>query len=283
MLVDASTRAAVAWTGPVAVLCACTLSICTQRIWRRVLGEVTCRWRLPYDLDGAAFSIWIPVYTLTYASALAQLLALAWPDVFVVLDFNTNLGTASTWVHCACWVIFFDGETPKALWAAGAILSGGAATGVAALFTSHAWFEERQLATVLTTAPLALLTGWLLNATVIAWGTARLANSSQGEREACKRPARRAEQSWNVYMQLVRAHYRDAAARAPKKLSWIPVGVAAGMSVLAFLLAEPILLVPTAWALGFQRSWPAPRYLFAMTLLLASGVLTLVRIFLWHV
>ena len=113
-------------------------------------------------------------------------------------------------------------------------------------------------------------------------GTARLANSSQGEREACKRP-RLPEQSWNTYMQLVRAHYRDAAARAPKKLSWIPVGVAAGMSVLAFLLAEPLLLAPTAWALGFQRSWPAPRYLFAMVLLLASAVLTLVRIFLWHV
>lgn len=261
----------VAWVGPVAVLTALVFSLAAQRVWDRLIGEASCRWRLPYFPDARVYAIWGLIYATTVVAVVLQLLAPALPEALAVLDWATNLGWAGAWLCAGAWVIAFDREDGCNFWLAALLLAVGAGSGVAALVVEGAWHRTPaspvRAAAIATTTPLALLAGWLLVALALNVGIAARASGGGPPDVDCPARLRARRLRGRTARQTARAVWaslrRQDDARAPLR-DPAPGGqlplvllalVAAG---LAFAAHEPLLPAPTLLAVLLQRGLRCP-------------------------
>jgi hypothetical protein len=247
-------RPEVAWIGPMAVLAALLFSFAAGRVWDRLVGETACRWRVAYAPDNRIYAIWALLYGGGIVAVLLQWLALALPRELAVLDWWTNLGWAGAWVAGGLWVIVFAREAGCHFWASAVVLACGAASAVVALWSEGAWRAGRsdvRAAAIVTSAPLALLAGWLLVAASLNVGIAIRATSGTPEDcqpyyGAVRRITFRTEQQQRRIVW--RALEREEAARngaQESSLARAPlVLIALVVAALAFVAYEPLLPLP---------------------------------------
>jgi len=279
----------VAWIGPVAVLAALLFSLAAQRVWDRLIGEASCRWRLPYFPDARVYAIWALIYATTVAAVVLQLLAPALPDALAVLDWATNLGWAGAWLCAGAWVIAFDREDGCNFWLAALLLAAGAGSGVAALAVEEAWHRAPaspvRAAAIATTTPLALLAGWMLVACALNVGIAVRASGGGPPDIDCPARLRARRLRGRTARQTARAVWaslrRQDDARAPlrERTAWgqLPLVLLALVAAgLAFAVREPLLPAPTLLATLLQRGLRCPpRWTEAAALLLVAAGATL--------
>ena len=260
------------------MLNAAALSLASSAVWSRNIGETSCKWRRPYSPDGRTFIVWTVIYTTTLASCAAQL-----TGQVPVLGWWTNFFWALAFALCAVWTPLFDGESPEALRAAASVLLAGAAAAVMGVAEERAWMnKELRLELTLLTAPLGLLAGWLCVAAALGWGISNAAlDPLVGPLEECRVPPRRKDESQAQYRARRRVLYRQAYARMPAEVSIVPLGIAAAVAWLAALVPDPLLVVPTAWAVVNLKAFPSCMYLAALLVLSAGVALSLLRAFVW--
>lgn len=259
--------------GPAAVLSGMLLTIASNAVWYRNLGETSCRWRRPYSPDGRAFVIWSFIYLTTLISCICQLVGQT-----PVLGWYTNLSWGVSWTLCALWSPFFDGETPEALRAAASILLAAAAWATLAVSEEVAWSNNSETAEViLLTAPLSALVGWLWVASVLGWGIANAASSADSDAQACLVPPRRADETAYEYRYRRRVLYRQAQVRMPRMVSIVPLLVAVAISTLSALIPDPLVVVPVAWAVVNLSAFPSGVYLTALVVLCVGATVAVIR------
>ena len=249
--------------GPATVLSSMLLSIASNAVWSRNLGETSCRWRRPYSPDGRAFIIWSFIYFTTLISCICQLTGQT-----PVLGWYTNMSWGVSWTLCALWPPYFDGETPEALRAAASILLAAAAWATLAVSEEVAWSNNNEkTACILLTVPLSAFVGWLWVASVLGWGIANAASGADSDAEACYVPPRRADETAYEYRYRRRVLYRQAQARMPTVVSIVPLLVAFAIAILSALIPDPLIVVPVAWAVVNLKAFPSNVYLLALVVL----------------
>ena len=165
-----------AWIGPVAVLAALLFSLAAQRVWDRLIGEASCRWRLPYFPDARVYAIG-PAHLRhdrrRRRAAAAGARAARRAGRARLGDQSRRAGAS---LCAGAWVIAFDREDGCNFWLAALLLAAGAGSGVAALAVEEAWHRAPaspvRAAAIATTTPLALLAGWMLVACALNVGIA---------------------------------------------------------------------------------------------------------------
>ena len=251
--------------GPLAVLSATFLSISSTALWSRNVGETSCGWRTAYSPDGRAFAIWGLIYLYTGVSVVIQLTSL-----LTILGWWSNFFWGLAWVCCARWVPLFDAEYPDALRAAAVVIVCAGTCALVGAWESQMWiaddWEERgkQLAVGL---PLTLLAGWLLTASSLGVGIAWKA-SQPGSYSSCVRvPPKRPDETESEYRYRRRVLYREAYAKAPVEVSYIPFLLAFAIGGLAFAIPDPVLVLPLAWAIVNLQAFPSVMYVGALVVL----------------
>lgn len=262
--------------GPLVVLGALALSLASTAKWRRNVGETSCGWRVDYSPDGRAFAIWwVVIYPGTIVSAVAQLTRLV-----PVLDWWTNFLWAAAWVFCALWVPLFDAESASALRAAMLQILFGATAATAAVWHEGPWVgAPERTARVLLCLPLTTLAGWLIAASAINVGIAWKA-SRPGATATCARvPPQGARESEQSYRRRRRVLYREAYAKAPARVSFVPVVLALGVAGLATGARDPVLPVPLLWAVLNLKAFPSCEYVMAVVICACGTGGAVVRLF----
>ena len=260
--------------GPLAVLSAMFLSLVSSAVWSRNVGETSCGWRTDYSPDGRAFGIWALIYTSTLGVCIAQLTSLV-----PVFDWWAHFFWGLTWVFCALWVPLFDAEYPGALRAAMLQILSAAACATVAVWRAGMWLGEERTGTVNLGWPLTILAGWLLTASSINVGIAWKASQPNATKVCVTVPPQRPGESARDYRTRRRVLYREAYAKAPVVVSFVPVVLAAAIGGLAVLVRDPLLTVPVAWAVVNLKAFPCCEYLVAVLLCGCGSAGAVVRIF----
>lgn len=259
--------------GPAAVLSGALLTIATNAVWFRNVGETSCRWRRTYSPDGRAYGIWYMIYITTMISCIVQ-----FTGQTPVLDWFPNALWALSWTICALWTPFFDGETPMALRAAASLLFVAAGAATLAASTETAWRNrDNRFTMILLTAPLSALTGWLWVAAVLGWGIANAASNPRARAEACYVPPKRTDESEEEYRYRRRVLYREAYARMKPEVSTVPLLVAIAVATLCALIPDPLVAVPVAWAIVNLKAFPSVIYLLALFVLCVGATVAVLQ------
>jgi hypothetical protein len=284
MVLSESVPPYAAWVGPACVLSATLLSSASGWVWRRNIGETSCRWRTAYSPRSRAFAIWSLIYLGTGLSALAQLAARPRSGL-LVLGWWTNALWAAAWGCCALWTPLFDAEVPQALRAAAALLGLGAAAGLAGAAVERPWMlgGAERAAAVLTSAPLTLLAGWLAVAAALGWGIAAKALDPAVDPLVCEAPPRREGEGERAYRERRRRLFRELSKKAPARVSAVPPLLAALVAGLAAAVPDPLYVLPLAWAITNLPAFPSAAYVGALLLLAGGAGVACARALVWNV
>lgn len=251
------------------LLSSLALSIFTLGVFGRHVGESAARYRVSWQPDGRAFSIWWLIYITTFASSLVGLALRAEVDRAALLLWS------GTWVLTAVWVVLFDDQ--QKLVVAALVLLGAFGTSLAALILQQAW-QSQTGEQVLLFAPLSLLSGWLLVASSVGLGSALTCSEpSFGEIKAAN------EVSLRVYEDAT----RDAIFARQKEATTTQVVVVVLLALvggcLALAIPDPLFVWPIVWAVILQRGFPRSCWLWlALAILVAGCVVSVVRVFVWE-
>lgn len=265
--------------GPLTVLSCMLLSIASIRVWRRNIGETSCGWRLDYSPDGRTFAIWSVIYLWTFGAVVAQLTGLVH-----VLDWWTNFFWGVAWVACGLWVPLFDAEYPEALRAAAAMIGAASGWALAGVWHGQLWKADtarqrvEQLAMGL---PLTLLCGWLLTATSLGVGIAIKANGVDAYADCVRVSPRRIDESEEAYRYRRRVFYREAYAKAPARVSLVPLVLSVVVGGLAAAVPDPVLCAPLFWAVLNLKAFPSVVYLLSLVVLACGATAASLRVYVW--
>lgn len=266
--------------GPLALLSALVLSLLSSRVWSRNVGETSCAWRTDYSPDGRAFGIWSVIYLGTVGAALAQL-----TNQVVVFDWGASFFWGLAWVFCALWVPLFDAEYPGALRAAMVQILAAAACATGAAALSRMWLIDagappaQRWEQVALGWPLTLLAGWLAAAAAINVGIAWKASDPDSAQTCVRVPPQRRGESARDYRARRRVLYREAYAKAPARVSFVPVLLATGVGALATWMRDPLYPVPLVWAVVNLPAFPSCEYLATLLVCGCGSAGAVVRIF----
>lgn len=266
--------------GPLTVLSALVLSLISSSVWSRNVGETSCAWRTNYSPDGRAFGIWGVIYLGTVGVAIAQI-----TNAVAVFDWWVSFLWALAWVFCALWVPLFDAEYPGALRAAMVQILAAAACSTGATALSRMWLledgapPEQRVEQVALGWPLAILAGWLTAASAINVGIAWKASDPKASQTCVRVEPRRTGESERSYRNRRRVLYREAYAKAPVRVSFVPVALAVGVGGLATLMRDPLYPVPLAWAIVNLPAFPSCEYLMALLVAGCGSAGAVLRIF----
>ena len=263
--------------GPMSVLSAEALSLVSQGVWSRNVGETSCGWRTDYSPDGRAFGIWSVIYLGTFGVSVAQL-----TNMVKVFDWWTNFFWAMSWAFCTLWVPLFDAEYPGALRAAALQIAAAAACGTGATWRARMWVADTPAGRAEQVAlgwPLTLLAGWLLAAASINFGIAWKASQPNALRTCVRVPPRRGDESEMAYRRRRRVLYREAYAMAPAVVSPVPVVLSLVVGGLAVGARDPVLVTPLMWAIVNLKAFPSFPYLISLLICACGSVGAVLRIF----
>ncbi len=251
------------------LLSSLALSVFTLGVWGRHIGESAARYRVSWQPDGRAFSIWWLLYTTTLAAAIVGL------ALHAAVDQDALLLWSGTWVLTAIWVILFDNQRQLVL--AALVLLAAFGTSLCALLLQQAW-PSHSGEQILLFAPLSLLSGWLLVASSVGVGSALTCARPQFDEVAAQR---------EVDLRIYEDATRDAIFARRKEATTVQVVVVVVLALvggcLAFAVPDPVFVSPLLWAVVNQRGFPRSLSLWlAFAILVAGGVVAAVRIFVWE-
>ena len=241
----------------------------TLGVWGRHIGESAARFRMPYQPDGRAFSIWWPLYVTTVFVAIYGMPAR------VAVDKAALLLWSGTWVLTGVWVLVFDNQRKLVL--AALVLLAAFGTSYAALILQGAW-SSQNVEQILVFAPLSLLSGWLLVASSVGVGSALTCARPQFGEVAAQR---------EVDLRIYEDATRDALFARHKETTTAQLVAVVVLALVggcvAFAVPDPVFVLPALWAVVFQRGFPRSCVLWvALAILVAGGVVATVRIFVWE-
>jgi len=266
--------------GPLAVLCALSLSVVSSAVWYRNVGETSCAWRTDYSPDARAFGIWRLIYIGTVGVVIAQS-----TNLVVVFDWWVHFLWALAWAFCALWVPLFHAEYPDALRAAMLQLVAAAGCATAAAGLSRMWLlddgapTQQRVEQVALGWPLTLFAGWLAAAAAINVGIAAKASAADAAQTCTRVDPQRPGESEASYLARRRVLYREAYARMPVRVSFVPVVLAVLVGGLSTLIQDPLYPVPLMWAILNLPAFPCFEYLVALLLCACGSAGAIVRIF----
>ena len=266
--------------GPLTVLSSLALSATSSWVWSRNVGETSCAWRTDYSPDGRAFIIWSVIYIGTVGVAIAQL-----TNLVVVFDWWVSFLWGLAWAFCALWVPLFDAEYPGALRAAMIQILAAAACSTGAVALSHMWLldegapPEQRGEQIALGWPLTIFAGWLTAASAINVGIAYKASDPNSAPTCARVEPRRATESERDYRNRRRVMYREAYAKMPVRVSFVPVVLACGVGGLATLIRDPLYPVPLIWAILNLPAFPCCEYLMALLVCSCGSAGAVIRIF----
>ena len=267
-----------AWTnwrelfGSLLLLVSVSFSLLMNSFFGRSIGDVSCRYRVPFSPRREAFSIWALLYIWFLVSILVQFLWSANHDEFPNADLRVNALVASAWFLAGLWVVCFARLQRLAL--AAVVLVAAAAAALSAVVLGSGWdmagvqggTRSTQIASI--AVPNALFAGWLAVAASLSIGIALKAGRAP-------RLAR-----WEILMdggdggECGEEDGQDGIAAVLPLL----VGVSAAAAV-AIATKDPLLLLPAAWALAWQRTWVRSATAAIATVVTSGEIVVLLRMF----
>lgn len=251
------------------LLSSLALSIFTLGVVGRHIGESAARYRVSWQPDGRAFSIWWLLYTTTLAAAIVGLALRA------AVDQDALLLWSATWVLTAVWVILFDNQRQLVL--AALVLLGAFGTSLVALLLQQAW-QSQTGEQILLFAPLSLLSGWLLVASSVGLGSALTCDPPAfGEIKAQN------EVSLRVWEDATRDAIFARQKEATTTQNVVVVVLALVGACLTLFLPDPLFVWPIVWAVLLQRGFPRSGWMWiALAILVAGCAVSVVRVFVWQ-
>ena len=250
---------------PSLVLLALGLSLWSSARWRSNITTTACKYRSPASPKRRAFKIWFLIYGATVASCVAQL-----TGDLPVLRWPTNLLWALAWVGCAAWTPLYTPAPTARLHASVIVLLLAAAAAAVAATVEHAWRTKRhRLTRILIAAPVSLLASWLVVAAALSWLTYASARSH---------PVGDAECSTGRLEDARLRQRRLYSRRIPRPpTSPVPLLLAVMVTTFAGLIPDPVLVLPAAWAVLNQRTFPSRINCVALLLLAAGAAVGVAR------
>jgi hypothetical protein len=196
-------------------------------------------------------------------------------EEFPNADLQTNALVASAWFFAGIWVICF--ARLQRLVLAAVVLVAAAAAALSAIVVGDGWnmagvqggTRPVQIASI--AAPNALFAGWLTVAASLSIGIALKA----------RRAPRLAR--WEILMdggdggecsEEAEQDGPDGIATALPLLAGVSAAAAVGIAT-----KDPVLLLPAAWALAWQRTWAIRATAAVAAVVTVGEVIVLVRIF----
>ena len=231
----------------------------------RMIGDVACAWRLSYSPKGPAFGIWGVIYLWTLTSIILQL-AHGYSAPTYIGEPQSNYLMAFTWLLVGIWGVTFgrgaEDDVPGFIGLSAFVLVAAAMLSLGAVGIEQSWRSRNPWKMAGVGAPYALLAGWLC--------VAAAANVGIAIKAATTPPDPRC----------TRGRYRRAWEEDPVDTSsgsaWVPLVLASTVSVGAFLIPDPVLTLPIAWAV-----WNMKRHLknwVALEVLAVTFVATTVQV-----
>jgi hypothetical protein len=231
----------------------------------RRIGDISCAWRLSYSPAGPAFGIWGVIYLWTFASIVLQL-AHGYLAPTYIGEPQSNYLIGGAWALVGVWGRVFgvgaDEDKPGTIGVAASVLAAATLLAVTAVAVEQSWRSGNVAKIVGVGVPYALFAGWLAVATVL--------NASIAYVAATTAPDTRC----------TRGRYKDRLLTEPIESSawsrYVPLSVAVAVSIVAFLMPDPVLVVPVLWGIYNMRrtlqNW------VAMEVLVVTCVATSVQV-----
>lgn len=233
----------------------------------RRVGDTACAWRLSYSPASPAFGIWAVIYIWTIGSIVGQL-AKGYTAPTYLAEPQTSYLMGLAWLLVGLWGLTFgrgaDRDRPAYIALAAFVLAAASVVAMGAVVVEHSWRSMDAWRIVGVGVPYSLFAGWLCVATTLNIGIA-VESASRPPDYRCERGPRR-------YSTLLRADPIDARAWS----SWVPLLVSILLSAAAFVIADPVLVVPPFVAVWFMKghfkNW------VALEVLVVSGIAAIVEI-----
>ena len=268
------------WLGSITVINGILLSLTSNSIFGRTIGEISCQWRVDFSPHRRTFAIWAVIYTLTFVSCMVQIGGGASQEL-PTLSWSTMYFWSSAWNTVTLWPPIFDREHAYNLGAASVVLIVVTVMACLAIVSERAW-RERSTVAILLTAPISLLAGWLMVASAlnvaIAW---KAAFADPADAIDCG--PKTADMTERAYREKRRKILEDDYARRAKVFSPVPVLLAVLVSGVSVLLPDPLLVVPAMWAIVNQAFFPSWAYGLSLLLLVVAAVIAGLRAFVFEV
>lgn len=300
-----------------AVQAAIVLSIVSNCISGRGIGNVSCKYTLSFSPRNRAFAIWIVIYAqaifFTLAQQVAQLLG---EDIFA--KEQTLLFYALAWAMAALWTPVFGQGTKVGLAIASSLLIASCAYATLAITTENPWGADKPYTTHwIIGLPLSLLAGWVFVAAALSFGIAWTANraghqlspqnpqsghaSSQAKGTLavpvaatvpCIHRITQTNSELHVLTAIVIVAVDTPCEPSRKKLrtlfdpipaerrvTYAPLLLSLAAATLSLLTRDPVYPLPVAWAvLWMQPSW-INRAGFVVLVISSAAVLCTVYVF----
>jgi hypothetical protein len=213
----------------------------------RRIGDVSCAWRLSYSPGPGAFGIWGVIYSWSLVSIVLQLAHGYLAPSYIGVP-QANYLEALAWAAAGVWGVTFGrganySDIPGYIGLAAFVLVAAALLALGAVSVEQSWRSDNVWQMLGVGVPYALLAGWLVVAATVNIGIA-IVSATRAPDERCARGR------WDgEYGQRLRAQPIE-----PSRFSkWVPCLAAIGVSVAAFLLPDPVLVLPVAWGIWKMR------------------------------
>lgn len=213
----------------------------------RMIGDVSCAWRVSYSPRGPAFGIWGVIYLWTFASIVLQLLH-GYTAPTYIGEPQSNYLIGGAWALTGVWGQTFgrgdDGDRPGFIGLAAFVLIASAMLALGAVGIEQSWRSQDVWRTLGVGVPYSLFAGWLTVAATVNVGIAVMAVTTPPD-PRCRRDA----YGDRPYDRLLESEAVDTRAAS----SWVPLGVAVAVSIGSFLFPDPVLVLPALWGIYFMQ------------------------------
>lgn len=269
--------------GPTALLFGLGFSMFCNAFYGRNIGDVSCRYRVVFSPRRQAFGIWALIYTYFATSVFLQFLWSASNEIFPNAGIYANSLVTSAWVLAGAWVIFFARLQRLVLAALTLVAAAGLA--LASIVVQKGWDMSeasggtRAMQVVALAVPNALFAGWLC---VAAGLSVAIALEARGEPTLGRWELLECEEQSDTCAEVEggREGGGEGADQDNRIGAALPLlcsaGVVAGVAVAT---RDPLLLLPAAWALLWQKRWCSASSAALAMLLVVGQVVVLVRMF----
>lgn len=249
-----------------AVQVAVVLSMVSNCLYGRGIGDVSCKYTLSFSPSSPAFGIWLLIYVGAVVSSMAQLVAYDFDEIIFAKGW-TLFFYALAWGLATLWTPVFAQNTGPFLIAAAVLLCGTAACATLATAIENPWSDGvQEVKRWLIGLPISLLAGWTLVAATLSVFIALKANDRVPD-EPCDAPRER-----NSYSIL------DPLSDMPGG-SYTPLLLSLAVSLLSFLIVDPVYPLPVAWAIAWMRPSAPNRWAFAVLLVSSATLLGTIYLF----
>lgn len=228
------------------------LSLVSNMLYGRDIGNTSCRYRLPYSPSSPAFAIWGVIYFGSFATIFAQYISYAVQYTPLAVDHSmfardaTNLLHALAWLCAAVWTPVFTTDTKVGFVVAALLLQATATCATSAARVENAWMGEKpeERRRWFIAAPCSLLGGWTITASAISIGIAARAIDDTPD-EACERIDATEDDP--------RSNYSLWKGPRVRSKTSVPLLLAIAVAMVSLWLGDPIFPLPVINGVYWQK------------------------------